>query len=241
MAGGGSRGFLRGSLWAAPILVAMAACGTAGAADTQASTSPPAAPMAVAANAVMPAAFYGMEEAPRGPDLLRAVVLDMHNGAREALGVAALDWDEALAADAARYADDMAKTGLFRHSPRGNRAIPSGENLWMGPHRLYGYQVMVGSFLEEEKLFRAGGRLPDISTTGRWQDVGHYTQMIWRGTKKVGCALGEGAQYDYLVCRYFPAGNSYGKGPLDAEDAPLPAPVVATPDVAETIVASAAK
>jgi hypothetical protein len=189
----------------------------------------------------MPAAFYGMEEAPRGPDLLRAVVLDLHNGAREALGVAALDWDEALAADAARYAEDMAKTGLFRHSPRGNRAIPSGENLWMGPHRLYGYQVMVGSFLEEGKLFRTGGRLPDISTTGRWQDVGHYTQMIWRGTKKVGCALGEGAQYDYLVCRYFPAGNSYGKGPLDAEDAPLPAPVAATPDVAETIVASAGR
>jgi hypothetical protein len=180
----------------------------------------------------MPAAFYGMEEAPRGPDLLRAVVLDLHNGAREALGVAALDWDEALAADAARYAEDMAKTGLFRHSPRGNRAIPSGEN---------GYQVMVGSFLEEGKLFRTGGRLPDISTTGRWQDVGHYTQMIWRGTKKVGCALGEGAQYDYLVCRYFPAGNSYGKGPLDAEDAPLPAPVAATPDVAETIVASAGR
>jgi hypothetical protein len=223
-------------------MVAMALCGAAGAADTQAPTPPPAAPVAVAASVVMPAAYYGMTEAPRGLDLLQTVVLDLHNGERGALGLPELDWDEALAADAARYADEMARTGLFRHSQRGSRAIPSGENLWMGPHRLYGYQVMVGSFLDERKLFRVEGKLPDLSTTGRWQDVGHYTQMIWRGTKKVGCALGEGAQYDYLVCRYFPAGNAFGKGPLDPDDImPAPAPVVAASAVAETIVASAAR
>ena len=51
----------------------------------------------------------------------------------------------------------------------------------------------------------------------RWQDVGHYSQMIWRGTRRVGCALGDGANYEYLVCRYFPAGNAFGKGPLDAD------------------------
>ena len=54
-------------------------------------------------------------------------------------------------------------------------------------------------------------------TTGNWEDVGHYTQMIWRGTRRVGCALGEGAQYDYLVCRYYPAGNVYGMSPFDRD------------------------
>jgi hypothetical protein len=43
--------------------------------------------------------------------------------------------------------------------------------------------------------------------------------MIWRGTRKVGCALGDGANYEYLVCRYFPAGNAFGKGPMDADAA----------------------
>lgn len=173
----------------------------------------------------MSAAYYGMAQAARGPDLLRAVMIDAHSRERASLGLSPLEWDDALAADAARYADDMARSGLFRHSSRGARAIPSGENLWMGPRRLYGYAVMVGSFLNEKRLTRIEGKLPDLSSTGRWQDVGHYTQMIWRGTRKVGCALGDGPQNEYLVCRYFPAGNSFGKGPLDADDA-APGPVV---------------
>lgn len=170
---------------------------------------------------IMPAAYYGMEEAERGNILLRDVVLGMHNDERESLGLTPLAWDSDLAQDAARYARQMAVTNRFQHSPRASRAVTSGENLWMGPRRLYGYETMIGAFLDEKRLFRRGGKLPDISMSGRWEDVGHYTQMIWRGTQKVGCALAEGQNYDYLVCRYFPAGNAFGKGPLDADDSPF--------------------
>lgn len=166
-------------------------------------------------------ALYGMDDARRDDGLLRNVVLDLHNGERESLGLASLQWDETLAADAQRYARTMARTGVFAHSNRANRSTPSGENLWMGTRGLYEYAAMIGGFLNEKRLLRRSGKLPDISTTGRWQDVGHYTQMIWRGTHKVGCALGEGAQFDYLVCRYFPAGNVFGQGPLDADSAVL--------------------
>lgn len=210
MAGGSPKIFLRASLWVALTL---------GATGAQAASERAAPTASVAAGTAMPPAYYGMEEAPRGKALLRTVMLDAHNGERVSLGLPLLDWDEALAADAARYADDMARSGLFRHSPRAGRAIPSGENLWMGSPRLFAYQAMVGSFLEEKRLTRIAGKLPDMSSTGRWQDVGHYTQMIWRGTRKLGCALGEGANADYLVCRYFPAGNEFGKGPLDPADA----------------------
>lgn len=166
----------------------------------------------------MPAAYYGMEEAERGSELLRQVVLSIHNDEREALGVPPLAWDSALAQDAARYARQMAATNRFQHSPRASRAVPSGENLWMGPRRLYDYEVMIGAFLDEKRLFRRGSKLPDISASGRWQDVGHYTQMIWRGTRRVGCAVADGQDYEYLVCRYFPAGNAFGQGPLDADE-----------------------
>lgn len=161
-----------------------------------------------------------MEEADRDNGLLREVVLGMHNEERESLGLDPLGWDDSLAADAARYARQMAQTGLFRHSSKTSRAVPSGENLWMGPRRLYDYAVMIGAFLDEKPLLRRSGQLPDISTTGRWEDVGHYTQIIWRGTRKVGCALAEGQNDDYLVCRYFPAGNVFGQGPLDRGDGP---------------------
>ncbi len=159
-----------------------------------------------------------MEEADRDNALMRDVVLGMHNEERESLGLSPLAWDSALAADAARYARQMAQTNLFRHSPRASRAIPSGENLWMGSRGLYDYELMVGSFLDEKRYFRRSGILPDLSTTGRWEDVGHYTQIIWRSTRKVGCALAEGQSYDYLVCRYFPAGNVFGQNPLDRDD-----------------------
>lgn len=186
------------------------------------------APAGAAASAsVMPAAYYGMSEAPRSDDLLRAAMLTEHNRERAALGLPVLEWDDGLARDAARHADHMASTGQFRHSARSSRAVPAGENLWMGPRRLYGYDVMIASFMDEKRMFRAGAKLPDFSTTGRWQDVGHYTQAIWRGTKKIGCAIGDGPDHEYLVCRYFPAGNAFGKGPFDEDDAMLPAPVPA--------------
>lgn len=187
------------------------------AATAKAAYAYPVAPTA----AVMAASFYGMNEAPRSDALLRQTMLDAHNAERASFGHAALTWDDALAADAARYTAEMAQTGVYHHSKKSSRAIPSGENLWMGPRHLYSYQVMAQAFLDEKKMFIPTARLPDFSTTGYWQEVAHYTQMIWRGTQKVGCAVGDGRDYEYLVCRYFPAGNAYGKGPFDKDETVL--------------------
>ncbi|WP_255325748.1 MULTISPECIES: CAP domain-containing protein [Sphingobium] len=206
-----SGGVLKG-LWPARLALAGLLLAVAGQGDAAPSRGTRSLPPA------MPASYYGMEEADRDDGLMREVVLGMQNEERESLGLAPLAWDSALAADAARYARQMAQTNIFRHSARTSRAIPSGENLWMGSRGLYDYAVMVGSFLDEKRYFRRGGTLPDLSTTGRWEDVGHYTQIIWRGTRKVGCALAEGQSYDYLVCRYFPAGNVFGRNPLDRDE-----------------------
>lgn len=159
--------------------------------------------------------------ADRDDALMQDVILAMHNDERESLRLAPLAWDPVLAADAARYARTMARTGVFAHSDRASRSMPSGENLWMGSRGAFDYDAMIDSFLDEKRLLRRGGRMPDLSITGRWQDVGHYSQIIWRSTRRIGCALGEGADFDYLVCRYFPAGNVYGQGPLDAEPGAL--------------------
>ena len=146
---------------------------------------------------------------PRGAALFRAEMLRTHNATRRAAGVAPLTWDEGLAAQAAAYARTLAATRRFAHSPRVPGQPPQGENLWMGTASAYRYRDMTGSWDDEGADF-VPGRFPNVSRTGSWHDVGHYTQMIWAGTKRVGCGIASNGSDEYLVCRYFPAGNVWG-------------------------------
>jgi len=46
--------------------------------------------------------------------------------------------------------------------------------------------------------------------------VGHYTQLVWQKSRKVGCAKANSKTDrggSYIVCRYYPAGNIVGEKP----------------------------
>jgi uncharacterized protein YkwD len=134
-------------------------------------------------------------------------LLNAHNAERSRIGIAPLSWSPDLATQAQVWADSLARRGVFEHSKERGEA---GENLWMGTSGYYAPEAMIGAFVGEGQYFRSG-KFPDVSSTGRWQDVGHYTQLIWPATRQVGCALAEGNGRDVLVCRYFPAGNWMGQ------------------------------
>ena len=136
-------------------------------------------------------------------------LLAAHNRERAAVGVPPLRWDPALAAAAAAYGPALSALGRLEHSPRGSRP-GQRENLWMGSRGSYSPEQMVGSWAQEKAYFRPGV-FPNVSTTGNWLDVSHYTQMIWRGTTNVGCALHQTRTWDYLICRYSPPGNVDGR------------------------------
>lgn len=138
-----------------------------------------------------------------------AEVLAAHNEERADKGVPALVWNEDLARDAADWANTLKGSATLRHAG----VQGQGENLWMGTRDCFAPATMVGDWIEEKADYRPG-RFPDISHTGKWSDVGHYTQIIWRNTREVGCAVATDAEFDYLVCRYFPAGNWMGEDPL---------------------------
>ena len=142
---------------------------------------------------------------------LETRLLAAHNRERDTTGVAALAWDTALAADAAQWAEHLAAVGDIEHSPDDPEdEDPQGENLWLGTAGAYSPEEMVGLWIEEKKHFRPGV-FPQVSRTGNLEDVGHYTQLVWADTGRVGCALSGNGEDEILVCRYSAAGNVIGE------------------------------
>ena len=129
-------------------------------------------------------------------------VLNAHNRYRAEVGVAPLRWSTSLAASAQQWANHLAATGQFKHSR-------SGENLAKASGgRSATYLVDMWG---REKQYFVHGTFPNVSKSGSWEKVGHYTQMVWRNTTEVGCGLAKGHGGDVLVCHYNPAGNVRGQ------------------------------
>jgi uncharacterized protein YkwD len=139
-------------------------------------------------------------------------LLAVHNAERAKVGVPPLVWNDQLAAEARGWAKEMAATGRFEHSPDEATATPEGENLWAGTPHYYSPEAMVGLWVAEKKDYRPGV-FPNNSGSGDVEHVGHYTQLIWRGSDEVGCATALGRDEEFLVCRYSGAGNVYGERP----------------------------
>jgi hypothetical protein len=141
-------------------------------------------------------------------------VLATHNRERHVVGVPALAWDEALAASARRRAGGILRSGSFGHAatePSGQERL--GENLWAGTAHAYSPEEMVGLWIEERADFKYGA-FPDVSKSAKLERVGHYTQLIWRRTGRVGCAKASNGRDDFLVCRYSVSGNVMGERPI---------------------------
>jgi len=140
-------------------------------------------------------------------DIRMVEVHRIHNETRRQFGSQPLVWDPTLAAAAQAYAGQLARTGRLVHAPRAGRGA-ARENLSQGLLN-WGTQPLIGNWLRERPLFRPG-TYPNVSSTGHWADVSHYTQMVWPSTVNLGCGIVDGSGSRWLVCRYTPGGNKDG-------------------------------
>jgi len=133
-------------------------------------------------------------------------LLDAHNEYRREVGSPDLIWSYELESGAQKWADYLASNGLFEHSI----GKEYGENIWWGWGNTYTSTQMVGYWGAEKAKFKNG---PFSDTMN---EVGHYTQIIWKDTDEVGCAVSQDENNGayYLVCRYYPPGNVYGEYPI---------------------------
>ena len=131
------------------------------------------------------------------------------NASRAALLPHALTADPALASR-----EELRRLGYLVHARTDPRdPDPEGENLWAGTRGHYSPERMVGLWIEEKKYYRPGP-YPHNSKTGKVADVGHYTQLMWRSTSHVGCAVAQNDRMEFLVCRYSEGGNVVGERPF---------------------------
>ena len=145
---------------------------------------------------------------------LEGRVLAAHNRERAAAGIPALQWNSELEASAERWGDHLARLGRLEHYPDDpSDADPQGENLWAGTKGAWTPEEMVGLWIAEKKHYRPGV-FPRNTRTGNLEDVGHYTQLMWRSSTHVGCAVTKGARFDFLTCRYSEGGNVIGERPF---------------------------
>jgi Cysteine-rich secretory protein family len=134
-------------------------------------------------------------------------ILNAHNQYRAELGAPPIAWSNTLAKQAQEQANYLSANRKFEHS----RVSGQGENLWMGTSHRFSLIQMIGSWGDEKQHF-VKGTFPNVSRTGDWSDVGHYTQMVWRNTTQVGCAGADGPDGNYrFICRYVSPGNVMGQ------------------------------
>jgi hypothetical protein len=135
-------------------------------------------------------------------------ILDAHNKYRAQVGLPPLVWSDDLANAAQQWVNTLNSNLEFQHDSGANN---QGENIWMGTSGAFTPTQMVDDWGQEQQNFQ-NGVFPNVSTTGNWSDVGHYSQIVWRNATTVGCAGLDGSDGNYrFVCRYTPEGNVEGE------------------------------
>ncbi|KAJ8750799.1 hypothetical protein K2173_015980 [Erythroxylum novogranatense] len=127
-----------------------------------------------------------------------------HNAARAALRLGPLVWDTRLERYAEWYADNRREDCNLKHSNG-----PYGENIFWGSGSGWSAAQAVAEWVSERKWYDYYSN--SCADTG---DCGHYTQIVWRDTKRVGCASVTCDDGDtFTTCNYDPPGNFVGERP----------------------------
>jgi len=145
----------------------------------------------------------GIQIEDRSLDSDRQALLELHNEYRATHGAPALRLDSTLNDDAQAYAEKLLRGQASGHDTAELNAKSQGENLFWGwgsrgpPETLQAGQ----SWYDEVELY-------DFDNPGFSSATGHFTQLVWKASTKVGFGVASDGNQKHVVARYTPRGNS---------------------------------
>jgi pathogenesis-related protein 1 len=137
-----------------------------------------------------------------GEDSLPRETLAAHNAVRATVKAPPLIWSDKLAVTAQEWANTLIERKQFLHRPKSKL----GENLFQIEGAKATPKQVVDRWASEASAY-------DYKTNHCHGACGHYTQIVWRDTKEVGCAVARGGAREVWVCEYNPPGNYVGQRP----------------------------
>ena len=149
-----------------------------------------------------------------GPVFTPSAMTAAHNKWRSQVGVPALRWSDKLARSSQQWADHLAENNCrMQHS----MSSDYGENLyWAGPITNSDGSAAVQAFTAQKVVDSWGSesKYYDYEDNSCHSVCGHYTQVVWKSTTEVGCAVAVcGNKGQIWVCQYTPSGNMAGQRP----------------------------
>ena len=131
--------------------------------------------------------------------------LDAHNNYRAKHHVGKLVLNQELCDIAQKYAEELARTGNFAHSHNNFHGDNMGENLFACYGMKINGKMMTDDWYNEVNMY-------NFNNPGYISGTGHFTQIVWKGSKQVGFGYAQARDgYYYGVANYYPAGNFIGE------------------------------
>ncbi|KAK3579805.1 hypothetical protein CHS0354_020990 [Potamilus streckersoni] len=141
----------------------------------------------------------------------QSLIVNKHNEYRgkvapEATDMLKMSWDTYVAAVAQAWADNCD----YIHDDGYKRTIPgrywTGQNLGKATGQpALAWDSVVTMWYSEVNSFVYN------SSSNVFADIGHYTQLVWAKTHKIGCGYAYCSTFHFYVCNYAPGGNGAGQ------------------------------
>ena len=106
---------------------------------------------------------------------------------------------EKIAQDYAEYLLPHPENLRKNHTDHTYKGSKLGESIYVGKNDNGIVELVIDAWFMESDLYYEDPKNYEISA--------HFTQLVWKSTKLLGCGISCNIYKCYVVCKYYPAGN----------------------------------